>query len=53
MQGHVHSFCNHIVTQQMGMTPLLYAAAQGKAEVVNALLKAGSKFDQKNKVSMF
>ena len=52
MQVHVHSFCNQIVTQQMGETPLHHAARSGKAEVVNALLKAGSKVDEKDKVSM-
>ena len=38
--------------QQTGMTALHYAANQKKAEVVNALLKAGSKVDEKDQVSM-
>ena len=46
-------FVNKIVTQQIGMTPLHFAANRGNAEVVNALLKAGSKVDAKDKVSMF
>ena len=46
-------FIHLIVTQQMGKTPLHYAAMWGIAEVVNALLKAGSKFDEKDEVSMF
>ena len=41
---------NLIVTQQIGKTPLHCAAS---AEVVDALLKAGSKFDEKDRVSMF
>ena len=41
---------NLIVTQQMGRTPLHCAAS---AEVVDALLKAGSKVDAKDEVSMF
>ena len=47
-------FVNLIVTQQMGKTPLqvLDAARSGNAEVVNALLKAGSKVDEKDEVSM-
>ena len=45
-------FVNLIVTQQAGKTPLHYAAESGNAEVVNALLKAGSKVDEKDKVSM-
>ena len=43
-------FANLIVTQQMGETPLHHAAKSGYAEVVNALLKAGSKVDEKDKV---
>ena len=46
-------FVNLIVTQQMGKTPLHYAAMWENAEVVNALLKAGSKVDEKDEVSMF
>ena len=47
-------FVNLIVTQQWGggVTPLHDAARSGNAEVVNALLKAGSKVDEKDKVSM-
>ena len=45
-------FVNLIVTQQMGKTPLHHAARSGNAEVVNALLKAGSKVDEKDQVSM-
>ena len=46
-------FVNLIVTQQWGgETPLHHAARSGNAEVVNALLKAGSKVDEKDKVSM-
>ena len=41
-----------VCTQQMGQTPLHHAAESGNAEVVNALLKAGSKVDDKNEVSM-
>ena len=41
---------NLIVTQQRGKTPLHCAAS---AEVVDALLKAGSKDDAKDLVSMF
>ena len=43
---------NLIVTQQMGKTPLHHAARSGNAEVVDALLKAGSKVDEIDKVSM-
>ena len=46
-------FANLIVTQQTGLTPLHLAAMSGKAEVVNALLKAGSKVDEKDEVNMF
>ena len=46
-------FVNLIVTQQWGETPLHHAAMRGNAEVVNALLKAGSKVDEKDVVSMF
>ena len=46
-------FVNLIVTQQEGETPLHEAAKHRNAEVVNALLKAGSKFDEKNEVTMF
>ena len=45
-------FVNLIVTQQTGETPLLHAARSGNAEVVNALLKAGSKVDVKDEVNM-
>ena len=41
---------NLIVTEQTGKTPLHCAAS---AEVVDALLKAGSKVNEKDKVSMF
>ena len=43
---------NLIVTQQWGKTPLHCAAMRGNAEVVDALLKAGSKVDEIDKVSM-
>ena len=45
-------FVNLIVTQQRGETPLHHAAWSGNAEMVNALLKAGSKVDEKDQVSM-
>ena len=45
-------FVNLIVTQQSGETPLHHAAERGNTEVVNALLKAGSKVDEKDGVSM-
>ena len=45
-------FVNLIVTQQSGETPLHHAAESGNTEVVNALLKAGSKVDEKDEVSM-
>ena len=45
-------FVNLIFTQQMEETPLHYAAMSGNTEVVNALLKAGSKVDEKDQVSM-
>ena len=45
-------FVHLIVTQQSGKTPLHHAAMWENAEVVNALLKAGSKVDEKDKVSM-
>ena len=45
-------FVNLIITQQWGKTPLHDAARSGNAEVVNALLRAGSKVDEKEKVSM-
>ena len=45
-------FVTLIVTQQWGETPLHYVARKGNSEVVNALLKAGSKVDEKDKVSM-
>ena len=45
-------FVNLIVTQQRGETPLHHAGESENAEVVNALLKAGSKVDEKNRVSM-
>ena len=41
---------NLIVTQQWGQTPLHCAAS---AEVVDALLNAGSEVDEKDQVSMF
>ena len=41
------------VTQQMGETPHHIAAMSQSAEVVDALLKAGSKVDEKDHVSMF
>ena len=45
-------FVNLIVTQQKAKTSLHHAAESGNTEVVNALLKAGSKVDEKNVVSM-
>ena len=45
-------FVNLIVTQQSGETPLHHAVRSGNAEMVNALLKAGSKVDEKDEVSM-
>ena len=45
-------FANQTVTQQGGVTPLHHAAMWGNAEVVDALLKAGSKADEKDEVSM-
>ena len=44
-------FVNLIVTQQRGKTPLHHAARSGNTEVVNALLTAGSKVDEKDEVS--
>ena len=41
-----------IFFQQTGMIPLHYAAWEGIVEVVNVLVKAGSKVDEKNNVSM-
>ena len=38
--------------QDDGLTPLHYAARQRNADVVNVLVKAGSKVDEKSKVSM-
>ena len=38
---------------QKGETPLHHAAMRGNVEVVNALLKAGSRVDEKDEVSMF
>ena len=52
MYKYIHFF-NQIVTQQMGRTPLHLAAMWGNAEVINALLKAGFKADEKDKVNMF
>ena len=51
------SVCRHmqihlIVTQQTEETPLYYAARSGNAEMANALLKAGSKVDEMDQVSM-
>ena len=45
-------FVNLIVTKQWGETPLHQAAMRGNAEVVNALLMAGSNVDEKDQVSM-
>ena len=45
-------FVHQIVTQQTGETPLHDAARSRNAEVVNALLKAGSKVDEKDEVRM-
>ena len=41
-----------IFSQQNGLTPLHYAARQRNADVVNLLVKAGSKVDEKENVSM-
>ena len=41
-----------LLTQQRAKTPLHDAATSGKAEVVNALLTAGSNVDETDKVSM-
>ena len=41
-----------LLTRQSGKTPLHDAARSGNAEVIDALLKAGSKVDEKDKVSM-
>ena len=49
MYRHLH-VVNLIVTQQTRKTPLHCAAS---AKVVDALLKAGSKVDEKDQVSMF
>ena len=38
---------------QKGETPLHDAAMWGNVEVINALLKAGSRVDEKDEVSMF
>ena len=38
-----------ILYQQSGMTPLHRAAHQGNSDVVKALIKAGSKVDEKEK----
>ena len=51
MYMYIH-FINLIVTQQTRETPLHHAARSGNAEMVNALLKAGSKGDEKDEVSM-
>ena len=48
---HLH-FVNLIVPEQKGETPLHHAVMRGNAEVVDALLKAGSMVDEKDKVSM-
>ena len=48
---YIHFF-NLIVTQQRAKTSLHDAATSGNAEVVNALLTAGSNIDEKNEVSM-
>ena len=42
-------FVNLIVTEQAGKTPLHHAA---RSEVVNALLKAGSKVDETDQVNI-
>ena len=42
-----------IVTHKRRKTPLHYAAMRGNDEVVNALLEAGSKVDEKDEVNMF
>ena len=41
-----------IFVQQTGLIPLHHAAWDGNVEVVNVLVKAGSKIDEKNNVSM-
>ena len=47
---YIHFF-NLIVTQQMEETSVHDAARSRNAEVVNALLKAGSKVDENDQVS--
>ena len=47
-----HHFFDLIVTKQSGETPLHHAVRSGIAEMVNVLLKAGSKVDEKDQVSM-
>ena len=44
---------NEMFTQQTGMTALHCAAKRRNTEVVDALLKAGSKVDEKDEVRMF
>ena len=41
-----------IFAQQNELTPLHCAAQQGNIDVVNVLIKAGSKVDEKENVSM-
>ena len=41
-----------IFVQQEGLTPLHFAAIGGNSDVVKILIKAGSKIDEKENVSM-
>ena len=54
MQVHlyIHVIKTAILCQQSGMTPLHRAASQGNSDVVKALIKAGSKVDEKEKASI-
>ena len=42
--------CN--IAQQMGKTPLYWAAVRGMSDAVNALVKAGCNVNEKDNVSM-
>ena len=49
---YIHLIKMAILCQQSGMTPLHRAAHQGNSDVVKALIKAGSKVDEKEKASI-